>query len=70
MVDARNRHVAQVDEVDATQIRRAVVVAGLVRRELICLGSWRTRLDRGVAVGTDNVGHLILVVQSVDRTHT
>ena len=69
LMHVTERSVAEVDHVDATQIRRAVIVAGFVRRELVRFGSGWTRLIRGVAVGTDDERFLVLVVQTVDRTH-
>jgi len=68
--DVAVRTVADVNQVDAAQIRRAVVVTGFVGREFIGLSSRRTRLMRGETVGTDDVRHLVLVVQAVDRTQT
>ena len=62
--------VADVNEVDGAEIGRAVVIAGFVGRKFIRLGSRRTRLTRGVSVGTDDIRHLIDVVQAVDRTYT
>jgi len=62
------RPVADVDQVDAAQVRRAVVVAGFVGREFVGLSSRRAGLMWRKTVRTDHVRHLVFVVQTVDWT--
>ena len=59
------RAVSVVDEVDATEVRVAVVIARLVARRSGRLGSWRTRLFMWIAVGTDDECGVVPIVETV-----